>query len=360
MIWRSILVFLALLVGLVLVLPVVLVALGLAAVAGLTRLIASGLQRSPRAAQWRELVQYEPVVGWRPRPNLDTYAWADDVFHLTIGPDGWRGKLPLAQADVVVFGDSFSFGHGADDRDMYTEFCGGLRVKSIGSDGYDMVHGLLWMQRLAPELAGKLVVWFVYYGNDLHENLLPNMGKYRMPYVRQRGEDGGWEVVTDHVSPEPWPFRSPTSYHPIMADFSCPTPFSRRVFSACEYLVSEAHAICERAGAQLAVVGVPDRVQLTRRGRAKLARLAPRGQEFDVHRPDKQLGEICRRLDIPFVPLSAQLTARDYLVHDIHWRRSGHRKVGAVLKRLHQEAQLPTPPFVHARLVETASAAGRS
>jgi hypothetical protein len=341
MIWGFPLVVVALVLGLILALPVVVLALAMGGVSLLTRRLARVLGSGKIAVPWRELVEYAPVVGWRPKANLDVHASADDVFRLTTGPDGWRGRITLAEADVVVFGDSFSFGHGANDSGMYTEFCGDLRVKSIGSDGYDMVHGLLWMRRLAPDLAGKLVVWFIYYGNDLHENLLPNMGKYRMPYVRQRAGGGEWEVAIDHVSPEPWPFKSPTSYHPIMASFSSSTPFSRRVFSACDFLVSEAAQLCEDAGARLAIVGIPDRVQLTARGRAKLARLARSDDDFDIEKPDREVRRTSDRLGIPFVPLRDYLTARDYLIHDIHWRASGHRKVGRILRELHAGMSSP-------------------
>lgn len=356
--WRFVPAMLAVAVGVLLTLPIVAFALILAGMSSCTRVLAGLLGGRRVAAPWRDLVEYEPVVGWRPRANLDAYAQADDIFHLTTGSDGWRGHIPLEDADIVVFGDSFSFGHGANDDEMYTEFCGDLRVKSIGSDGYDMVHGLLWMQRLAPELAGKLVVWFVYYGNDLHENLLPNMGKYRMPYVRQRPEDRAWETVVEHVSPDPWPFKSPTSYHPIMANFSSSTPFSRRVFSACEYMISEAAQLCDAVGARLVVVGIPDRVQLTSRGQAKLERLAPPDGEFDVAKPDRELGRIAEGLGVRFVSLREHLTARDYLVHDIHWRRSGHRKVGQVLRELMIDA-VPMPasqePRSRADRVEVAS-----
>jgi hypothetical protein len=339
MVARSLFVVLALIAAFLLILPIVAVGAVFAAVAGLVRL-AESFRSGPRPGPWRDLVQYEPEIGWKPRANLDTYATADDRFHLTTGPDGWRGQVAIEDADVVVFGDSFSFGHGADDDAMYTAFCDDLRVKAIGSDGYNMVHGLLWMRRLAPKLSGKLVVWFVYYGNDLHENILPAMGRYRMPYLVERADRRGWEVSTDHVSPEPWLMPTPTSYHPILAELCCDTHFSKRVFSACGHLVSEAKKICDDAHARLVVIGIPDRVQLTRRGRAKLTALAPRKDRFRLHFLDSQMGRICRERGVPFLAMSKHLTAGDYLVHDIHWRRSGHRKAAKVLTEVYERGTL--------------------
>jgi hypothetical protein len=333
---RSILVIISLIAALLLIVPVVAVGVVFAGVAGFVRLAESTFRRGPRPGPWRDLVQYEPHIGWKPRPNLDTHATADDRFHLTTGPDGWRGRTPIEDADVVVFGDSFSFGHGADDDAMYTAFCNVVRAKPIGSDGYNMVHGLLWMKRLAPKLSGKLVVWFVYYGNDLHENILPAMGRYRMPYLAQRPYQQGWEVITDHVSPEPWLMPTPKSYHPILAELCCDTHFSKRVFAACQHLIAEADKICNEAGARVVVVGIPDRVQLTRRGRAKLAALAPQKDRFDLAYVDNQMGRLCHAYNVPFVPISERLSARDYLVHDIHWRRSGHQKAARVLEELYR------------------------
>lgn len=315
--------------------PALLVAVPFFAAAGVTRFAESRRRQEADAVSWRQLVEYTPEIGWRPRANMDVYGHADEAFRLTTGPDGWRGTGPVSEADMVVFGDSFAFGHGAEDDEMYTNFCAGLNVKPIGSDGYSMVHALMWMRRFGTELAGKLVVWFVYCGNDLHEALLPNMGRYRMPFVRERGDD--WEIVTDHVDTEPWPFPSSHNYHEWLAEMSCPTPTSDRVFSAADYLIRQAHEVCTRAGARLLVVSVPMRVQLSRRGQAQLAALAPDRQAFDVDRMDAKLRESCDRLNVPFVALKQHLSPGHYLLKDIHWTRQGHRRVGQLLTRLYDE-----------------------
>lgn len=316
-------------VGTVAMAPVLAVGLPFFAVAWLVRRLQSRLE--PRSLPWEQLLQYQPVVGWGPRPNLDAYGRADDVFHLTTGPDGWRGTMPLEHADIVVVGDSFAFGHGADDEAMYSQFCDGLRVKPIGSDGYSMVHGLLWLQRLAPQLAGKLVVWFVYCGNDLYENLQPNVRHYRMPFVRRSANTEGWEVATDHVSPEPWPIASPRSYKSLLAEICCPSYLSDRVFSACEYLIRQARDLCHDADARFVVVSVPSSMQVKPWLRLQLAALAPDAATFDADLPDKKLQESCHRLGVPFVPLKAHLTARDYQERDIHWTAEGNRRVGSIL-----------------------------
>lgn len=326
--------------------PVMAVLAPFIALAAIVRLVDVKGRERARAVPWKQLVQFEPEVGWKPRPDMDAFGDADEVFRVRTGPDGWRGDVPLGAADIVVFGDSFAFGHGVEDDSMYTQFCRGLRVKPIGSDGYNMVHGLLWMRRLASELAGKTVAWLVYCGNDLHENLVPSMQQYRMPFVRESTRTGEWEIITTHVSPEPWPFWTPRDDSTALAEFCCrPTPASGRAFSAADYLIRQAADICHGAEARLVVVSVPMREQISRRGRAKLARLAPDLKSFDVDRPDKRLQESCHRAGVTFVPLKAHLAAWHYLPADIHWTRGGHRRVGGLLAEIHDGTlQASSPP----------------
>ena len=75
------------------------------------------------------------------------------------------------------------------------------------------------MQRYAPQLQGKLVVWFIYFGNDLYDNLAPDMYGYRTPFVREA--NGAWEMVTHHISPDKWPLTSTanaTDYYQKLAE----------------------------------------------------------------------------------------------------------------------------------------------
>ena len=323
----------AAIVGVVVLIPIAVVTVLLLGVTSFTRFVEKRFGGAERAAPWQDFVEFEPTVGWRLKANLDAYGRADDLFRISTGADGWRGQMPIEDADVVVFGDSYAFGHGADDGRMYSDLAGTLRVKPIGSDGYDMVQALLWMERYERELAGKRVVWFVYYGNDLWENLLPAMGHYRKPYVRQ-SEHGGWEIAADHVTVEPWPFPASRSYHEPLAEICSDTSLSRRVQSSCRGLIERAQRVCVSAGADLTIVGVPDRIQLTARGAAKLESLAPKGAFRGALHPDRFLEDICEDLGIGFEPLSRHLTERDYLLQDIHWRPSGHRKVGALIQSL--------------------------
>lgn len=324
--------------GAVLLAPVLLLALPLWAVSAITRWLSRFLE--PSSLPWQDLVQYEPVVGARTRPNLDVYGRGEDVFRLTTDAEGWRGHTTLDDADVVVFGDSFAFGHGVDDDQVYAERTPGLAVKPIASDAYSMVHGLLWMQRLAPRLAGKTVVWFVYCGNDLADNLRPNHWHYRMPFVK--GNPGeSWEIVTDHVSPEPWRFRPPAERENpqrIFADLCTPSWYSDRVFSAAAFLIGQAAQACQDAGAPLTVLSIPLTKQI--RNPDALRAMSSDPDRVDLDLPDRRLAKSCTEHDVSFVPLQPHVTSRHYWRHDMHWNAAGHRVVASLLANIYHDGIL--------------------
>lgn len=318
--------------GPVLLWPVVVVAAPLWWLSALTRWLSGRRLLEPPSFP-EQLVEYEPVLGARTRPNLDTLGRAQDVFRLTTDAEGWRGQAALDEADVVAFGDSFAFGYGVDDADVYTEQAPGLSVKAVASVAYSMVHGLLWMRRLAPRLRGKTVVWLVYCGNDLADNLRPNQGRYRMPFVR--GEPGrSWELVTDHVSPQPWPFASPRSSNPqLLAEFSTPSWYSRRVFAAADFLIAEAARTCDEAGARLVVLSVPHAMQV--KEPARVAALSPDPEQVDLGLPDRCLAQSCAERAVPFEALEGHLRPGHYFREDMHWNPRGHRVVASLVADLH-------------------------
>jgi hypothetical protein len=315
--------------------PAAIVAAPFWAVAGLTRHLPRAIRLEPsNTKSWEELLQFVPEVGWQSRPNLDVHAYADDTFHLTTDAEGWRGSGSLDDAEVVVFGDSYAFGHGVDDADLYTTHTGGVKVKALGSDGYSMVHAVLWMERLASRLQGKTVVWMVYPGNDFYDNLKPNYGRYRMPFVRQR--DGRWEIHTDHVSEDPWPLAEDApSYLTELARVCTPGFEGDRAAGAATYLIDRADHVCRDSEAELIILSVPRRAQIDPRLLPDLCSRSPVPEHFDPRRPDLALAAHCRQSEIRFLALAEHLSAEDYQVRDIHWKASGHVKVGKLIADLY-------------------------
>lgn len=257
---------------------------------------------------------------------------AQDVFRVTTDGHGWRGLLSIDEAEVLVFGDSFAFGYGVDDGDCFTEHCGGIRVKSLASPAHSMVHNTMQMHSLAAQLPGKTVIWLIYGGNDLSDNLHPNLGATRVPFLRRR-DDGSWETVAEHVSQEPWTFASqPRDNDRLFAEMCTPSPYQERVFSAADHLIGQAADLCASAGARLVVVSVPPTSMI--KDPESLAARAATPRSTDLRSADHHLASSCAARGVTFLPLAPRLRPRHYWPEDMHWNPAGHRLVGAVIRQV--------------------------
>lgn len=339
------------------VVPVLIGALPFLLMAQVTNVI---IRRFPKPTlRWKDLLVFDPVLGWRNRPNMTGWHVCIDPFHVTTGADGWRGTVRMEDAQLIVLGDSFGFGHGVSDRDYFGHLPGQVVVKGVGACGYNLVQELLLLRQLAPSLRDRHVVWWIYYGNDLYESLLPNLEGYRAPFVRQT-RTGGWEIVTEHIRTEPWTVETNRDWVPLMADVCGPTALAERAYSACEFVLREGLEICRSAGIRLTVMGVPDHAQLRPELWTQFRARAEDPDACDPGIPDRRVRAICDRLGIPFVALSEHLTGRHYLEFDGHWNAAGHAAVATLLGRLAEPGREVEPARTPAGTKDRALAVRRA
>jgi hypothetical protein len=288
---------------------------------------------------WEEVIEFDPLIGWRPKAKLSgSCSFAAGVFRVETDALGWAGKASIGESDIVVFGDSYAFGYGVDAEKMFSEVNPRLRIKSIGAPGYNMAQEVLLMRQLSSQLVDKLVVWFIYFGNDLYDNLLPNLYQYRMPFVRQCRGSESWEIVTTHISPQRWPFNHEHNFRRI-EKLECTfgdTYQSRRVYSACEFLIGQAKEICTQAGADLVVMTIPWTLQLDRQEWGRVFSHRQNAVSFDPELPDKRIEEICARLHVPLLAGRKHLELHHYILGEGHWNESGHRRVAEILGEFHR------------------------
>lgn len=324
--------------------PAVVLALPFLAVGGLASAISRLLDRE--AAEWHDLIRFEPEIGWLPVPDVETFHrdLNGDVHRIRTDGDGWRGRgTSVEDADVVAVGDSFAFGNAVGDRAFFANVADGVEIKAMGAPGYSMVQSLMLLDRHAHVLQGKLVVWLVYPGNDLEDNLRPNRSRYRAPFVRQTGS--GWEIAADHVSREEWTFPSRVPNFETFVEISAPgSHVSRRAFGAFRWLVRQGRDLCADAGARLAVVTVPDLSRLVQEQIAGVLSDRPELEEqFEAGHVDRRAADICDALGVDFVPLAEHLSEDDYHRWDVHWNRRGNRRVARLLAELHDAVRVPAP-----------------
>ena len=335
---RSVFAILISVFGVLLILPFLMVALAFWCISSLTEFLTYLIQR--KHTPWNALMEFEPVIGWKSKPNLNAYymALGDDVCHIITDSEGWVGQSSLSKSDIVVLGDSFAFGYGVDSSDSYLSLNPNLRIKAVASPGYDMVQELLLMRQVSSQLRDKLVVWFICLENDLYDNIRPTSDfyHYRKPFVRRFNGSSEWEIVTDHVSPKKWPYPTlNTLYAETFAKLCTPGPFSTNNYSACGFLLGEGRDLCRKVGAQLAIVTIPNKLQLSDRGVKSIISKLSDVDGFNPNYPDQQFSEICRRLTIPFFPAKRYLNLNDYKQYDWHWSKQGHQQISRLLYELH-------------------------
>jgi hypothetical protein len=307
-------------------------------VSAATRKVASLLEGSP--VEWFEIVEPDAELGWRLRPNLEVRV-RDSVgepFGVTTDVEGWRGRPGIDDADLVVIGDSFAFGHAADDRAFFPSRMPGLKVKALGAPGYSMVHMLLLTRRLAARLRDKHVVWLVYEGNDLDDSLKPEMDGYRVPFVRRNGA-GEWTIDDSHLSTDRWRIPSPLLAHEALVEISLPTFLADRVRDASRFLVDQGRVACREAGARFSVALVPDLSELSVRRIEGALATRPDARAYDAAAPDKLMRDVCASLDVEYLSLREHLEPADYRPDDVHWNRRGNASVARALAAHHDRVR---------------------
>jgi hypothetical protein len=327
--------------ALLLALPIIALSLPFWLTALLVRALAERLR--PSVMRSPDLFIYDSLLGWRARPDLDAYVSdvSDDVFRIRTGPDGWHGRATIEDSEVVVLGDSHAFGYGVDADATFAAISARPRIKALGAPGYNMVQELLLLSAVHTRLAGKMVVWLAYGGNDLYDNLSPSQpAGQRTPFLRQI--DGGWEIVSSHLSPDRWIASTGRGrggeYFSTLAALHSPTHLAERAYGACGFLIEQAAELCQRVGARLIVMAVPSPFVMDDAGLARLRSKARQPEAVDPHRPDRELRASCRKADVEFVTLKDHLRRSHFKATDDHLTEAGHRALADVIRSL-QESQ---------------------
>ncbi|MBL8074617.1 MAG: hypothetical protein JNL29_09615 [Nitrospira sp.] len=337
---RFILAIFAATLGLILIIPVLAGGLVFMIVASLVHTIAGWLE--PPVLRWQQIYEFDAELGWKAKAHLDCHLLEDrdDIFHVVTDEHGWPGTMTIERSEVVVFGDSHAWGYGVDHKKAFSQLDPSVPLKAVAAPGYNLVQELLLLEQLAYQLKGKLVVWFVYIGNDLFDNLSPEMSGYRTPFVRQVNAEGKWEVVTRHLSPERWRASDASKlrkYYPILPALYSDTFLARRAYAACRVLIEKGAEVCRGVGADLVVMAIPSPLALNPVLMQQACKEKSFSSSIDVELPDRELAEICREQAVRFISLKQHMTPQHFKPFDDHWTEEGHRNVAHILGTLHRE-----------------------
>lgn len=259
---------------------------------------------------------YDALLGWRNVPGLKTTTFGQP---LTINSAGLRGPergfaKPPGVERILVLGDSYVWGYGVGDGDLFTRTLEqtvaasgvGVEVLNAGVSGWGTDQEYLWLREEGLRYSPDLVVLGFFF-NDPSETITSvTYGVAKPVFVDT-------ELTLANVPvPPPW-----EKHVPIV---SAADPFDL-VFA----IIARMDRLCADRGARLV---------LTKFGNL----LAPDARRLlDIEREIET--RLAKLPDVPYLDLdeafAAQgLTAAQVVsVPDGHWNARGHRETAAALYR---------------------------
>jgi hypothetical protein len=285
---------------------------------------ASSLVLFVRQAQWQAPVserlhtQYDAELGWVNLPKVRIPDMYGRGVGLSTNSRGFRGArdveetVPPGKRRIVCSGDSFAFGWGVADEDVW---CHQLELLdpsretvNLGLGGYGIDQAYLRYRRDGAALQHTLHI-FAFITEDFRRMRLAEFLTYGKPWLALDGE----QIVVRNVpvprisySPLSWLFRNVETFRFLrtvdlahrITGRGVRQPQSREVTTvdATRRLVPHVFADLERLTAQ--------------RGSDLVLVLFPAAYEFDRPDPDgwaDYLTTLTRELDIPFLNLFGPL-----------------------------------------------------
>jgi len=258
-------------------------------------------------------------------------------------------EASLENPDITLLGDSFAFGCGVEKEQSCESFLEKLcrvAVLNLGLSGYGTVQEFLILKRWAArhkQLKNKLIV-FLFYPNDLSENLGYGFGSYPTVYTENgltrfskctRDGYGRWLKACNKS------MSRGLNKHSYFASEWC--SFIKRTKNALKgkktepsgeendrtikkaddgfgLVVKEIKAFCDKEGARILFVYCPTAAYYQERAKSI--------DDSSVSRIRHFLTET----SIPFIDLRSALAEKDYYTYDGHWRPSGHYKAALAIK----------------------------
>jgi hypothetical protein len=123
--------------------------------------------------------RHVPNTRWFGRVRSDVeIAWglpasASTPITITRDENGYRNVKHVAQADIVLIGDSYIEGVYVSDDQTISSFLQdrvGRAVANLGVAGYGTAQELIVLEQDGMRLKPKIVIWFFFEGNDLYND----------------------------------------------------------------------------------------------------------------------------------------------------------------------------------------------
>jgi len=263
--------------------------------------------------------------------------------------NGFRNATDLEQANVVAIGDSFIEAAIVSPKESVSGRLAenlGSPVANLGQAAYGFRQELAVLRRYGLPLEPKVVLWFIFGGNDfrdveLYERMQKEIGQPRPAKpLRDRAFIGNALLALSAATTPPRSGPTPLALG-LSGVPATPAGGSPRVYfgdgcsepSAYQWEVAtgtlaEAGQLCAEANAHLLVIFITRKFRVYRHH----VELEPGSlaAELPVNEVPERLAAWCAESDIAFLDLSPALEVEvaagrhPYLFDDVHWNELGH------------------------------------
>lgn len=303
---------------------------------------------------------FDPVLGWNNTPNTTgTFAREDFSTSVKINSWGMRDKEislkgPEGIRRVAVVGDSFTWGHGVEEEERFSDIAAQhlnslkLEILNFGVSGFGPLEYLLEMDHVL-QFNPKLVVLVFCLENDWQDNVLRQRYGYYGPYAT---------LENDKLSILGYPIPNCKKFG---ATYFGDSPLHRflnsysKIYALCRGFINSryltknqegligfnsldiynlASPLREKAIAinQRILEGIRDK--LKEKNIPLVLLLAPTKCDLKAEAPNliptaakDAILHTAAHLQIPILDPTDALSLADFFPHDSHWNKSGHAKV---------------------------------
>jgi hypothetical protein len=305
-------------------------------------------------------VQFDEDAGYWMRPNLKV-RFSNSEFNTTVSTNSFGARddeRSLKDPDMILLGDSFTFGSGVEKSqtcESYLESLSHSTVLNLGLSGYGTIQEFLLLERFAAtqkSLKGRLIV-FLFYPNDLSENLGYGFNSYPTIYT-ENGEVKFSKCAREGY--EKWLYMCNKSMPRGLNKLSyfvsemrslikqtknrlkgkksdAPSKEDGRVTEekkkAFRLIVGRIKAFADKEGPRVVFIYCPSASYY--QDRAKSIDDA----SIEIVRP------VLSKASIPLIDLRSVLSEEDYYKYDGHWRSSGNYKAASVIKKIYDKEMPP-------------------
>jgi len=313
--------------------------------------------------------RYDPVLGWNNQAGATgIFSRKDFKTGVHINSLEMREHREFERSRdgrrrIAVTGDSFTWGHGVEESERYTNvaaslFGGGVEIMNFGVTGFGPVQYYLQLDKML-EFDPDVVLLGFCLGNDFHDNVVwRRYEHYYGPYgvleddklkiagypIPNLKNFGGGRLAGSHLRAfvaglrmsklvsrtrkyrtakhdgGDWPeqrglleFTSESMYDPQNAFRDVASRINKAVLEEIKRKVDE-------KGVRLAVVVVPTKFEYS-----------PQKSGFDPRAAERALLASLEELGIDHVNGVDVLDGGDFFPDDGHWTAAGHAKLGRLL-----------------------------